>query len=278
MPSPPLSLPDAPVLRVDGVGLRVVPPTGDGELLVLVHGGWSDHATWNALVPHLERSFRVVRYDRRGHTGSERGAGIRTRRQDEDDLAAIIEAQDAGPAHLLGTSYGAAISLALAGRRPELVRSVVAHEPVVLDVVPDAAARAFMEGVARQIAGGDIAGGAKRFFEEGALGPGGWELVPEPVQNAAMANAHTYIDMLLAPDWAALDVPAVARFAGPLLITYGDRSPEWLSGGAVGVAERIGCRRMLIPGARHTPHHTHPDALAAVLEGLVGARDRRLAA
>jgi pimeloyl-ACP methyl ester carboxylesterase len=278
MTSSPLPSHGTRLIRINGVRLHVEPPAGDGDLLVLVHGGWSDHATWNALVPHLARSFRVVRYDRRGHTGSERGPGVRTRRQDEDDLAAIIDAHGAGPAHLLGTSYGAGVSLALAGRRPELVRSVVTHEPVLLDVVPDPAARAFMEDVARQIAEGDIAKGAKRFFEEGALGPGGWALVPAPVQNAAMANAHTYIDMLQSPDWAALDVAAVARFAGPLLVTYGDRSPDWLSRGAVAVAERIGCRRMLIPGAGHTPHHTHPAAFAAIVEGLVGARGRRLAA
>jgi pimeloyl-ACP methyl ester carboxylesterase len=265
-------------MRVDGVGLRVEPAAGAGEPLVLVHGAWSDPATWNALVPHLERSFRVVRYDRRGHTGSERGPGVRTRRQDEDDLAAVIEAQGAGSANLLGTSYGAAVCLALAGRRPELVRSVVAHEPALLDLAPDPAARAFMGGVARQIAEGDVAGGAQRFFEEGALGPGGWDLLPEAVRNDATANAHTYVEMIQSPDWAALDVAAVARFRGPLLITYGDRSPAWLSRGAVAVAERIGCRRMLIPGAGHTPHHTHPDALAALVEGLVGARDRRLAA
>ena len=62
----------------------------------------------------LARTFSVIRYDRRGHSRSQY-AGPAPRRRDEDDLA---EALGLGPAHLVGTSYGASISLALAVRRP----------------------------------------------------------------------------------------------------------------------------------------------------------------
>jgi pimeloyl-ACP methyl ester carboxylesterase len=60
-------------VRINGVDLLVEPPAGDGELLVLVRGSWTDHATWAALVPLPARSYRVVRYDRRGHSLSGRG-------------------------------------------------------------------------------------------------------------------------------------------------------------------------------------------------------------
>jgi pimeloyl-ACP methyl ester carboxylesterase len=158
-----------------GAELYVAPATGEGEPLVLVHGGWTDHNTWAALVEPLARSFRVTRYDRRGHSRSPRGAEPPARRVHEDDLAAIIEASGCGPVHLLGTSYGAAISLALAGRRPELVRSVVAHEPPLVGIVPVPGIKALFAGVAEQIGAGDVARATKRFFEELILGPGGWE-------------------------------------------------------------------------------------------------------
>ncbi|MDX6760731.1 alpha/beta fold hydrolase [Streptomyces sp. F8] len=64
---------------------------GDGEPLVLVHGSWTDHHSWNAVLPHLTRAHRVLVYDRRGHSLSERPPGQGTRTQDEDDLAALIE-------------------------------------------------------------------------------------------------------------------------------------------------------------------------------------------
>ena len=59
-------------MRINGVELHVEPPVGEGELLVLIHGGWTDHNTFAALIEPLARSFRVVRYDRRGHSRSER--------------------------------------------------------------------------------------------------------------------------------------------------------------------------------------------------------------
>jgi pimeloyl-ACP methyl ester carboxylesterase len=264
-------------MRVNGVELHVAPPIGDGELLVLVHGGWTDHNTWAALVEPLARSFRVVRYDRRGHSRSERGPGPALRRQDEDDLAVVVETLGRGPVHLVGTSYGAAISLALAGRRPDLVRSVVAHEPPLLDVVPAPAFAAIVAAVQDQIAAGDAAGGTRRFFED-ALGPGTWDKVPEPVQRAAIANAQTFLDLREDPHWAALDVAAVARFPGPIVITHGDAGPPSLPHVATSVAGLIGRDARLIPGAGHTPHHTHPEAFAALIEEVVAGDALRRAA
>jgi pimeloyl-ACP methyl ester carboxylesterase len=255
-------------MRLNGVELHVEPPAGAGDLLVLVHGGWTDHNTWAALVAPLARSFRVVSYDRRGHSLSERGPGPAPRRQDEDDLAALVEELDSGPAHLVGTSYGASISLALAGRRPELVRSVVAHEPPLLGEVPAPEVERQFASVQDQIAAGDSADATRRFFEEVILGPGGWELVPEHVRRAAIGNAQTFLDLREDPDWGALDVAAVSRFPGPLLITHGDAGPHWLRQVALSMADRIGCESRLIVGAGHTPHHTHPEELAAIVEEL----------
>jgi pimeloyl-ACP methyl ester carboxylesterase len=265
-------------MRIDGAELYVAPPAGEGELLVLVHGGWTDNTTWGLVAGPLARSFRVVRYDRRGHSRSERGPGRTRRRRDEDDLAAIIEAHGREPAHVLGTSYGAAIALALAGRRPELVRSVVAHEPALLGLVPMPAVLELFDGIRDQLAAGDAVGGTRRFFEDVVLGPGGWELVPEPVRHAAIGNAQTFVDMLDDPGWGGLDVAAVARYPGPILVTHGDAGPAWLPQLALAVAAGIGRPARLIAGAGHTPHHTHPEELAAVVEEVAGVRTARRAA
>ena len=104
--------------------------SGDGsEPVVLVHGSWGDHHNWDAVVPGLSRQLRVATYDRRGHSRSQRPAGQGRIDQDVDDLAALIELLFSGPAHVVGNSFGAAISLRLAAQRPELFRSLVAHEP-----------------------------------------------------------------------------------------------------------------------------------------------------
>src|SRR5262245_21244554 len=92
-----------PRVRVNGVEL-VYEVAGDGAPLVLVHGSWTDRSNWQAVVPGLAPAFRVVTYDRRGHSQSERPPGQGSRREDEDDLAALLGALDCVPAHVLGNS------------------------------------------------------------------------------------------------------------------------------------------------------------------------------
>jgi pimeloyl-ACP methyl ester carboxylesterase len=258
-------------MKINGVELHVEPPAGAGELVVLVHGGWTESGTWAALVPPLARSCRVVSYDRRGHSRSARGPEPAPRRQDEDDLAALIEALGA-PAHVVGTSYGAAIALAVAGRRPELVRSVVAHEPFLIGLVPMPEVAAAIRSVQDQIAAGDVEAGTRRFFEEVILGPGGWERIPERIRRAAIGNAQTFVDMGEDPEWASLDVRAVRRFPGRILVTHGDASPLWLPHVALEVATWLGRESKLIAGAGHSPQLTHPEVFAAVIAAFISAR------
>ena len=126
-------------------------------------------------------------YDRRGHSLSDRGPGPAPRRQDEDDLASLIEALGAGPAHLVGSSYGAAIALGLAGRRPELVRTVVAHEPPLTALSPQPAVEAQFASVQDQIAAGDAEGGTRRFPRAITIRRG--DVSPAWLQETAAATA-----------------------------------------------------------------------------------------
>jgi pimeloyl-ACP methyl ester carboxylesterase len=251
-------------MRIDGIHLHVDEPVGDGEPLVLVHGGWTDATTWAAAIGPLAHAHRVIGYDRRGHTRSERGPQAPTRRRHEDDLAELIERLGLGPVHLVGTSYGASIALAVAGRRPELVRSVVGHEPPLVGVEPVPGVEKAFRSIQAQLAAGDVEAGTRRFFED-SLGPGTWEIIPERLRRAAMANAQTFIDIGEDPDWAALDVTAVAAFPGPVVITRGDAGAAWLQRVAMAVAERVGGVSRLIEGAGHTPQVTHPEVVAEIV-------------
>jgi len=253
--------------RIGGIGLHVEAPLGEGEPLVIVHGGWTDHTAFDAIVGPLARSFTVIRYDRRGHSRSEYD-GPSPRRRDEDDLAELIEILGLGAVHLLGTSYGACIALGLAVRRPDLVRTVLAHEPPVLGLVPDPDAEALVARVQEQLAAGDVAGGTRRFFEEGVLGPGSWERLPETLRRAAMGNSQTFIDLREDPGWATLDVDALSRLPRPVLIMTGETSPSWLRDGPRAVAGAAGIATLTLAGAGHSPHLTHPDALVAVVEAF----------
>ena len=191
--------------------------SGSGDPLVLVHGSWVDHKDWQLVVPHLAGSFRVLTYDRRGHSLSERPLGQGSRREDEEDLAALMEALDLAPAHVAANSFGGSIALGLAAHRPDLFQSLIVHEAPLTSLVADDAElrpllmelQARFESVLDQLRAGDIAGGTRRFVEEVALGPGMWEQLPEEVRQMDMNNAPTFLDELQDPNFADLDVSAL---------------------------------------------------------------------
>jgi pimeloyl-ACP methyl ester carboxylesterase len=255
---------------------------GRGDPLVLVHGGWTDHRSWQLVAPDLAGSFHVAAYDRRGHSHS-RQAGDGPRSVHEDDLAALIQALDLGPAHLAGSSYGASIALGLAARRPELVRSVVAHEPPLLGVAGGMAevqptlqaVQAQLEAVARQIFAGDPWGAAARFVEEVAFGPGMWERLPRELRQAMVDNASTFLATMDDPGWADLDVGALSRQSVPLLLTDGDRSPAFLRAIVTELARLVGStggtKRHTFAGAGHAPQLTHPGQYVETVRAFLTA-------
>ncbi|HEY5630033.1 MAG TPA: alpha/beta hydrolase [Candidatus Limnocylindrales bacterium] len=81
----------------------------------------------------------VVTYDPRGSERSrlaDPSAGT-TPQEHADDLHRLILALDAGPADMFATSGGAVNALELVARHPRQVRTLVAHEPPALAVLPD---------------------------------------------------------------------------------------------------------------------------------------------
>ena len=258
-------------LEINGARLRVE-QSGAGEPLVLVHGSWSDRGTWAPVEEDLAQAFHVVSYDRRGHSGSDDAPGPGTRREDEDDLAALIESLGVGPVHVVGHSFGGSIGLGLAVRRPDLVRTVTAHEPPLTAVAPDDPAvrqadEAFA-AVARVIEGGDTEAAAHRFAET-VVGPGTWESLPEQIRHTMVTNAGTFAAEVRDPEGYGLDAGALARLDCPVVLTKGDRSPRFF-GRIIDQLARVvrSADVITIPGAGHVPHATHPAEWLALMKRL----------
>jgi pimeloyl-ACP methyl ester carboxylesterase len=89
----------------------------------------------------LASDHTVVTYDPRGYAGSpvdepEAPSGVEQR---ADDVKAILDDLGAESADLFGSSGGAVTGLALATRHPGRLRTLVAHEPPLLELLPDSA-------------------------------------------------------------------------------------------------------------------------------------------
>ncbi|OAH14876.1 alpha/beta fold hydrolase [Streptomyces jeddahensis] len=115
---------------------------GAGPLL-LVMGAPMDAAAFAPLADALASDHTVVTHDPRGISGSllEDPEQDSTPELRADDVAALLDALGAESADVFGSSGGAVTGLALVARHPGRVRTLVAHEPPVLALLPDAAER-----------------------------------------------------------------------------------------------------------------------------------------
>jgi pimeloyl-ACP methyl ester carboxylesterase len=116
-------------------------PTADGRPPLVMIGQPMDASGFGTLASHFH-DRTVVTYD-------PRGLGRSVRRDDRvdnsptvqaNDVHAVIEALAAGPVEMFASSGGAVAALALVAAYPDDVVTLVAHEPPLITVLPDAEA------------------------------------------------------------------------------------------------------------------------------------------
>jgi pimeloyl-ACP methyl ester carboxylesterase len=116
-------------------------PTEDGRPPLFMIGQPMDATGFSTLASHFP-DRTVITYDPRGLGRSTRKDG----RVDQapavqaGDVHAVIEALGAGPVEMFGSSGGAVTALALVAAFPGDVTTLVAHEPPLIPLLPDAAA------------------------------------------------------------------------------------------------------------------------------------------
>lgn len=99
---------------------------GQGEPLLLLHGGLMSSSTWGPTLPALARHHRVIAVDLLGHGHT--ALGDRTAITLEDvgrDLAVVVKALGLKQVDAVGYSFGGGAALQLAFQHPELVRRLV---------------------------------------------------------------------------------------------------------------------------------------------------------
>ena len=241
--------------------------TGDkGEPLILVHGSWGDHHNWDMVVAEFSKTFRVLTYDRRGHSQSERPPGQGYVKEDIEDLIGLIEHLNLSPAHIAGNSYGAGIVLKTAAKRPDLFRSMIVHEPPLFGLLednPDAQeaiqiVNGRVKTVLDLIATGNLEKATEEFMEKIGMGPGAWKQLPDGAKNIFIHNALTWFDEMQDPQSLQIDLTSLLDFKKPALLSTGSDSPPFFPL----VIDKLmtampHSKRITIKGAGHVPHMSH---------------------
>ena len=197
--------------------------------LVLVHGSWNSHHAWDLVVPRLAEAFRVLTYDRRGHSQSERPIGQGSVRG-TSPTSQPCEHVRLVPAWVVANSFGASISLRLASEHPGLFRGLIAHEPPLFSLLAnDPGLARMLEDVQRKIKAvvtriaSETTGATEQFVETVGLGPGTWKTLAPDVQQRMIENAPTFLDEANDPEQLAFDGRWISGFPKPVLFTQGPK-------------------------------------------------------
>ncbi|MHC1562240.1 alpha/beta fold hydrolase [Actinomycetospora sp. C-140] len=138
-------------MQVNGKELAVE-VDGDGPAVLLVHGLGGTSTFFQPQVAALAERFTVIRPDMEG-SGRSPATGTLSIEGFANDLAALLEALDAGPARVVGHSMGTITVRSLAARRPELV-SHLALLGAVPAPLPEAGQQGQHDRAAKVRAGG----------------------------------------------------------------------------------------------------------------------------
>ena len=243
---------------------------GSGPALMLV-GHPMGSSGFAAVAQLLAEDFTVVTYDPRGFARSTIDDPGQDAEPDlmADDVRRVLEAVGDGPAQVFGSSGGAVTGLALAGRYPGHVKSLVAHEPPLALLLPDAdEARAGMQVIYDTYRDGGTGAAWQRFsaFTGMNMRPQGEEAAPQPPSPEAAATSERFFGhsllpiVLYQPDFPTLQVgPARVMAAG------GTTSKgQFAQRTAVALAERLGTPLVDFPGG-HGGFASDPRDFAAVL-------------
>ena len=98
---------------------------GDGEPVVLIPGFAAGRETWVRQTPSLSRNFRVITFDPRGVSESDKPDGPQSISLLADDLAHLLRALGISRAHIVGASFGGFVAQEFALRYPWMISKLV---------------------------------------------------------------------------------------------------------------------------------------------------------
>ncbi|WP_406230816.1 alpha/beta fold hydrolase [Nocardia sp. NBC_01009] len=259
---------------------------GSGPLLLMLPGSGGDAAIFDQLAEPLAEHFTVVAIDPRGYSHStldDPERGDLTAEVMSDDAYRLLEhLTPAGEdAYIFGGSGGAVVALDLLAKHPERLRLVIAHEPPMFGILPDAAAhRAFIEEVCRLLhTKGPAAAGARFAAGVGVTMkgfPNPDDLPPRPAGliRRLLANGPVMMAHELRPITSYLpDEAALATVSDRLVLGAGELTRGKLPHRpAAALAENLGLSLTIFPGG-HSGFTDEPEAFTQLLlDLLLGAR------
>jgi pimeloyl-ACP methyl ester carboxylesterase len=223
---------------------------GDGDPVVLLHGGLTDSRDFTGNLTALAARFRVYLPERRAHGHTPDVEGSLSVEAMAGDTVAFLERVVSGPARLVGYSAGAFVALHVAADRPELVHRLVlisgAFSPDGMLLKPGA--------------DGNIPEPLLAAYAE--VSPDGAEHFPVVVAKVARA----------AEEWAGLDPQVLTAVSCPCLVIAADDDIVAIEHTVELYQALPDAALAIVPNASHLLLHEHADELSALVGDFLSDR------
>jgi pimeloyl-ACP methyl ester carboxylesterase len=250
---------------------------GEGEPVVLLHGFGASSYSWRKVIPALAAGHRVVAIDLNGfgYTQRPRAAAAYTREGQVELVLGVMDALGIDRAHVFGHSYGGGLSLFLASRHPERLRTLVLVDSSAPTYPDDRRSRAaafrplanvFLRTVA--LSPGMIRRALRHsFYDDSRITP---ELVEAYLDRLLVEGADDAFYGLTAPRAAPGPKVELEAIRVPTLAVWGDEDELISRASGQRAAARIpGSEFVVIEKCGHIPMEEKPEEfLQAVLPFL----------
>jgi pimeloyl-ACP methyl ester carboxylesterase len=234
--------------------------TGEGPVLILVGGAFSDRHGAATLVPFLAGKFSVVTVDRRGRGDSTDTPPYAPAREVED-IRALIDAVG-GSTFVHGHSSGAILALEAAAAGAPITRLSIYEPPYFTDRTGGEESSATARKIQEALDAGDRDTAVETFIRATGA-PFDPAMKQSPWWPNMVAVAHTLpYDLALVGD-STVPVQRFAKIRVPTLGLYGGASPAWARESIDAVTAAIpAATQKMVEGQTHA---AAPDVIAPIL-------------
>ncbi|CAO3437289.1 alpha/beta fold hydrolase [Azospirillum endophyticum] len=254
----------ARLFRTERAGL---PDDDEAATVILLHSLFFNGAMFKELVDRLPAGLRCICPDHRGQGGSESGRHAPTIERLAEDTIALIERLGSKPVHLVGSSMGGYVALAVLERRPELVASGVlscctSQQEVQVERFAGLEAALRTKGAAALVDGISATMFGSRFIAENGDAHRRWRAAFAEVDERIADAVHGVAGR---PSF----VEGLGAIRTPLQLVSGALDTAKRPEDMQFIADRVpGSRHTTIAEAGHTPPVETPDAFAALLRNF----------
>jgi non-heme chloroperoxidase len=218
---------------------------GEGKqpAIIFIHGGLDDYRCWQFQIDSFSNKYRAISYSRRFAYPNKWVGNVVTDNTIEEnarDLAELIIKLDLAPAHLVGASYGAFITLYCASKNPDLAKTMVLNEPPILSFLARNHRKddvELLQGFRTRIQNptedafkrGDFEKAAQTFIDRVMDTENFFEQLPQKDKQLLMDNAKSLEGELESAHPTSFSVEDVKKITTiPTLLVKGELSPKWL--------------------------------------------------